>query len=526
MRSGALPVYPIALAAYPIIAMLVHNRLEVHASVAIRPLLASLTAASALLVLFRAISGSWRKAALIIMFGLIMFFIYGHIYDQVRNATLFNFVIGRHRYLAPFLGLLLLAGILLILRTRSDLDRVTQVLNVVAIALLLIPLVQFGVFLITNAAAFPRPVRAQAGTESLNVAGGGDLPDIYFIVLDAYTRADALNLDFSFDNSSFIEALEDRGFYIAACARSNYASTRFSLASALNLAYLDDLLTVNVDLPASVEESARMLRSSEVRRLLEEAGYATVAFETGYEWSNLRDADYFLSIGRDPITLQQMNPFEEMLVSTTALRLIVDQEVKRFQSRMRDLDEVVSVSDFSLAPIVDRQLFIFDQLPEVARLSDPTFAFVHITATHTPYLFDPEGNIWSDEGFFHGPTMKPIDDWHLIKGYTSAIQFTNKRILEVIDQIFERSRVPPIVIMQGDHGLRDENRTQIFSSYFLPGESKNWLYPSISPVNSFRVVFNAFFGAEYDLLEDRSYRHGLTEQEPERSEFCRQMSTS
>lgn len=31
------------------------------------------------------------------------------------------------------------------------------------------------------------------------------------------------------------------------------------------------------------------------------------------------------------------------------------------------------------------------------------------------------------------------------------------------------------------------------------------LYPAISPVNSFRVIFNSQFGTEYPLLPDRSY---------------------
>ena len=522
--NGALPVYPIAIAAYPIIAMLDHNRLQVHASVAFRPLLASLAAASTLLTIFRVISGSWRKSAMITTISLIFFFSYGHIYDQVKNANLFDFVIGRHRFLAPFFGLLLLAGILLIRRTRSDLDRATPLLNVFAVTLLLIPLVQFGAFLITNSAVIPRIVSAQDATESLSSQAGGDLPDIYFIILDAYTRADALDRDFSFDNSDFIDALEDRGFYVAACARSNYVITRSSLSSALNLAYHDNLLAANPDLPATAEEEVRLLRYSKARSLLEEAGYKTVAFESGYEMSTLRDADYFLSLERDPITLQHFDPFEKMLLNTTALRLLVDQEVKAFQSRMRDIDEVVSISEFPFAQHVDRQLFIFDQLPEIARIPDPTFAFVHLTSTHGPYVFDAEGNLWSDEGFYSGPDDEPIDDLHLAKGYTSAIQYTNARILDAIDQIFESSRVPPIIIMQGDHGLggqSGQNRLQIFSSYFLPGESENLLYPSISPINSFRVVFNTYFDTEFDLLEDRSYGYGSIEPVPERSEGCR-----
>ena len=36
-------------------------------------------------------------------------------------------------------------------------------------------------------------------------------------------------------------------------------------------------------------------------------------------------------------------------------------------------------------------------------------------------------------------------------------------------------------------------------------EAKKDLYPTITPINSFRVVFNSYFGTNYPLLEDQSY---------------------
>jgi len=46
----------------------------------------------------------------------------------------------------------------------------------------------------------------------------------------------------------------------------------------------------------------------------------------------------------------------------------------------------------------------------------------------------------------------------------------------------------------------------ILNAYALPGvDPAQALYPSISPVNSFRVVLNRYFGTDLPLLEDRSY---------------------
>ena len=44
----------------------------------------------------------------------------------------------------------------------------------------------------------------------------------------------------------------------------------------------------------------------------------------------------------------------------------------------------------------------------------------------------------------------------------------------------------------------------ILNAYYLPGYDGD-LYATISPVNSFRLVFNSYFGGEYDMLEDVSY---------------------
>jgi hypothetical protein len=63
-----------------------------------------------------------------------------------------------------------------------------------------------------------------------------------------------------------------------------------------------------------------------------------------------------------------------------------------------------------------------------------------------------------------------------------------------------------VIIIQGDHALAGaKDRFGILNAYYLPGINKDILYPTISPVNSFRIVFNQYFGAKLPLLPDRSY---------------------
>ena len=48
-------------------------------------------------------------------------------------------------------------------------------------------------------------------------------------------------------------------------------------------------------------------------------------------------------------------------------------------------------------------------------------------------------------------------------------------------------------------------RMSILNAYFFPGRSYQELYPEITPVNTFRVVLNTFFGADLELLPDKNY---------------------
>ena len=43
------------------------------------------------------------------------------------------------------------------------------------------------------------------------------------------------------------------------------------------------------------------------------------------------------------------------------------------------------------------------------------------------------------------------------------------------------------------------------NAYYLPGEGGEPLYESITPVNTFRIIFNSYFNTDYDLLENKMY---------------------
>jgi hypothetical protein len=80
-------------------------------------------------------------------------------------------------------------------------------------------------------------------------------------------------------------------------------------------------------------------------------------------------------------------------------------------------------------------------------------------------------------------------------------------LLEAVDMILAESDVPPIIILQGDHGpwlQPNDKRMWILAAMYFPGH-KDQLYRTITPVNIFRLVFNSYFGGKYERLPDVSY---------------------
>ena len=45
----------------------------------------------------------------------------------------------------------------------------------------------------------------------------------------------------------------------------------------------------------------------------------------------------------------------------------------------------------------------------------------------------------------------------------------------------------------------------ILNAFYLPEVDNDILYPTITPVNTFRVVFNLYFDADFELLPDENY---------------------
>ena len=99
--------------------------------------------------------------------------------------------------------------------------------------------------------------------------------------------------------------------------------------------------------------------------------------------------------------------------------------------------------------------------------------------------------------------------------YLEQVIFVNKKTIEFVDTILAKSQNLPIIIIQSDHGetmsVNWDNPTKEMmvlgfnnlNAYYFPNATDS-LYDTITPVNSFRVIFNEYFNADFELLDDKN----------------------
>jgi hypothetical protein len=460
-----------------VLALGAHNISQIAPGDILRPLLLSLLAAGAVFGLGRLFLGDWHRAALAATLVLLLFLSYGQVYAETKEITVSGSFPFRHRTLGVLWGILLVAGIFWAWRRLRNPADWTPWLNLIGVLLLVYPLLMIvpaALGTSMNRSATPGLARASVTTSNR--------PDVYYIILDAYGRQDALHEELGYDNSDFIEGLEQRGFYVAECSQSNYAQTELSLTSSLNYDYLQSPASPNSNL---TPDDARM--HSVVRTFFEEQGYQVVAFPTGFAWLEWTDADTY---PRLPHQLGDLSEFEILFGRTTLLRIPMDLSIKSLVSAAEN------------ERYRERTLNVLSTLGKIPGYRGDYFVYAHIVSPHPPYVFDAEGNpVDLDTGDMSAREQQA--------SYAEQATFIGHEVLKVVDEILQGSSVAPVIVIQGDHGspfANPEQRMKILNAYYLPGAaSDNPLYPSISPVNTFRVILDTYFGQRLPILDDASY---------------------
>jgi len=479
--SASTIVHPILFALFPLIFIFGNNTGFISINDLFVPVILILGIVGIIWLILKITVKSSAKTSLVLSFGLIIFFFYGHFHNLLNDLS------GEHirnLFLIPVYLLIFTVVIFVLSRINSDLKNITKIINGIAITIIVMSSVNILMELSFDSSL------EEFSNDNINSQLNSNLygtPDVYYIILDAYAGHESLKKHYNFDNSNFLNELKKRDFTIVDNSRSNYAWSYLSLGSSLNMVHHNfdqNLGSKNYDLAYD------MISKNQVGINFKELGYETINFNSG--WGPTRD----------------LIDFDATFCKNT-----------KFSS---DSELFVSILDYSIIkPIYsqfladdkrDRILCQFEKLGQINEIYEkPVFVFNHFMIPHKPFIFGSNGEPLTPVSLEPGQVETSFRNHN----YIEQLQFANKKIIQSIDKILLNSKTVPIIILQSDHGSEfpdsANEKNQIrekmanFNSYLLPSGGEKILYDEITPVNSFRVIFNYYFNGDYVLLDDKSY---------------------
>jgi hypothetical protein len=425
-------------------------------------------------VILRKFIGSQRSGLIIslvimsfINLGNIRFFISDNPTESLQSSV-------EGQILVSILLLVNVIGIIYFLK-KHRLDAKTSIANVISMTMIGVLIFSITSFSITTA---DDNSLANLSDIPVQISDVENKPNIYFIILDEYAGFIQLKNDFNFDNSNFSIELEKRDFFVGTESFSNYPNTSLSVPSIMNMIYFDFIPDKLGKDSKNIRVVEKMINENNVMKILQSNGYKiTILDGVVGRIPNTYLADITLCTSIFDINPDIRKNFALVYVPIVGLQDLVFNEVIR------------NKLECSFSALID-----FNE-----DTKNPDFVVAHLRFPHSPYIYDSFGNSVS------------INDRGDKNAYLEQLKFANKKTLEMIDSIQERSS-ENIIIVISDHGYRPyinwENPTiddyirgfNILDAYYLPGEEK---HEKIAPVNIFRTIFNSYLEMDYEILDDR-----------------------
>lgn len=483
---GRLPVHPVLFAAYAVLFLYSVNLDQVLPVDAAGPLGRSIVAAAALTAVLALTFRDPRRGAIVATALVITFFAFGHVAPALSGYGLDD------RAQIALWAAFVVAALVFAIRARTSVPQATAGLNVAAAVLLVLAATTIVPYELGRAGRGPVVPAA-----TVNAAGEvGRRPDIYFLVFDRYGSADAIERRFGLPNDMY-GWLEEQGFVVPPDSRANYRATDFSLAATLNMQFLDNLTEEVGRVSGDRTPAQEMIRNNEVGRFLKSQGYRY--YQLGSWFGPTRSVD----IADENIVLGVTSEFETVLDDTTILPAIerlngtaqVETPVEEQTIRERHRDGT---------------LFALRQLRRLSTAPGPKFIFAHILLPHDPYVFKADGSPRSEEEARATPEREL---------YADHLEYTNAQIREIVGYLLTGPEAErPIVIIEGDEGPLACQSVDCVSNtpeylkirlgnlvaLYLPGIDVD-VPDDFTSVNTFRLVFSEYFGADLPPLPNRSF---------------------
>lgn len=493
-----LGLHPFLFAAASVFRLHASNLRETYFADTATALVIGLAAALLLIVVFGAVLRSFgAKAAVLASLAIVL----GLYYVELVDAANRYLGLGLTRQSAlPFVLLAFAAIAAMLAWWRADLKPANAILNCIALAILIAPAWKVASYA-WHAGDLSFSVEAsvdhiQTASTGAPATGPHEKPDIYYFIFDRYGSQSVLAEHYDFDNSEIVDFLEEKGFYVAGDSRANYLKTAHSLASTFHMDYLDFLRQDPRSRAGSWHPIYDMVKDHRVGRFLKSRGYEFI--QVGAWWAPTQDsplADENYNFGFTEFD----NRYLEKTILPAVLNAVAPASI--YARRLQ--------WDNGQCQRVPEQIA---RVKDVARRDGPTFVFAHILVPHDPYVFTADGRCLRPEEM--SKRTEP-------EAYIEQVRFANSLIRDFVPALLAGDGPKPIIIIQADEGpfpkryrsgnlswheaTRDELdiKTGILNAFYFPDGDYRDLDPQVTSVNTFRIVFDKYFGTGMGRLPER-----------------------
>ncbi len=434
-----------------------------------------------------------HRASFFLFVLLVIYYFFGAFHDAMKSLAPGTFL-TKYGFLLPFI-LLIIVSAILILRKKRNLSRPATYLNTLFLLLIVVDLVG----LTRKASSYDRQHQLKSISKELSFCDTCERPDVYLIVTDEYAGEKTLNDLYNFDNSAFLDQLKKKKFQIIKNSISNYNITPISVASILNLNYIDYKGT-------DLSDIAMM----PVYNLIDTNILVPFFRFHGYEFMN---NSVFTVYGQPPLAVQSFTPTNTRIIESQTLinRLMRDLGYHLIEwhilKKTKEDDYTVLKNNKKIIHNIKQQA--------LRRSKKPMFSYSHLTMPHSPYYFDRYGKPYPPSDVVEGSQW--LDDHYL-----EYLLYSNGVLNELMDFILKHSERPPVIILVGDHGFRHYSK-KVHEEYdfynlnasFLPERYQANFKDSLSNISYMRTLLNVLFNQQLPIdKQDRYYipipiRHNL-----------------
>ena len=358
-------------------------------------------------------------------------------------------------------------------------------MNIIAGILITINILNIAIFEIKNIGNNQVATIDLLQEKTSNIKDNSTSPDIYFILLDEFASLDTIKEIYHHVNSPLENFLREKNFFIATKSKTDSSNTWHVLPERLNM------MEIEKNLPT--KKVFNLVLNNKAAKYLKSKGYKYVYISD----RQINDGQYINPYS--DVNLTDLEPkskyigikassFESMLIETSILRMYYYKRIENGEIHQK------------------KELLKIDAVKKAIDIQAPKFVFSHHLISHAPFPFGENGEIVEKKDQY---------DWQNKNIYLGTYIFTENQIIDLVSEILAKSKTPPIIIIQSDHGPRggqgkNDNPkklnmgyewSKVFNAYYFPDQNYKELSDSIDPINTFPIIFNQYFNEDFKLIK-------------------------